>query len=163
MKLYELSTQYNEALTSLSQMVDEGQLPVEAMNDTLEALGGELREKAKNVGAWIKNLEADVTALKDAETAMSNRRKSIQSKIDWAKDYLHSNMEASGITEIDCSLYSLKIKKNPPSVNIIGDVPKEYMIIKTTESPDKKAIKELLENGGCEFAELKHGTRLEIK
>lgn len=163
MHLYELSEQYQTAFNELSGLVEDGSLPIEAMTDTLEALGGELREKAKNVGAWIKNLEADITALKDAEKALANRRKSIETRVNWAYEYLKKNMDAGGITEIDCSLYSLKIQKNPPSVHIFGEVPKEYMVVKTTESPDKKAIKALIENGGCEFAEIQRGTRLVIK
>ena len=163
MKLYELSEQYQTAFNELSSLVEDGSLPVEAMTDTLEALGGELREKAKNVGAWIKNLEADVKALKEAESALAVRRKSIESRVGWAYEYLQSNMENNGITEIDCSLYSLKIQKNPPSVHIFGEVPKEYLTVKVVESPDKKAIKELIQNGGCDFAEIQQGTRLVIK
>lgn len=163
MKLYEIAGQYTEALSSLSEMVEAGDMPKEVMSDTLEALSGELEEKAKNVGAWIKNLEIDAKALKDAEAAFAARRKSIQSKLDWAKEYLHHNMEASGITEIDCTLYSLKIQKNPKAVSITGDVPKEYMTIKTTEAPDKKAIKALIESDECDFAELTQSTRLVIK
>jgi len=163
MKLYEITSQYNEALNTLSTMVDEGSLPVEAMSDTLEAIGGELQEKAKNVGAWIKNLEIDAKALKEAEAAFAARRKSIQSRLDWAKEYLHSNMEKSGITEIDCQLYSLKIQNNPPSVAITGEVPGEFMVEKVTSAPDKKAIKALIESDGCDFAEMTQGTRLVIK
>lgn len=164
MQLYKLSEQYQEAFNTLGAMVEDGQLPAEAMNDTLEALGGELQEKAKNVGAWIKNLEADAKALKEAEQELSARRKTIESRVKWALEYLHRNMEQCGITEIECQLYAIKLAKNPPAVQITGDVPEQYVTRKVTETPDKKAIKALIESGEpCEFAEITQGTRVVIK
>ncbi len=164
MQLYKLSDQYQEAFNTMGLMVEDGSLPQEAMNDTLEAIGGEIQEKAKNVAAWIKNCEADAKALKEAEQELAARRKSIESRVSWAKEYLHTNMEQCGITEIECQLYAIKLAKNPPSVLVTGDVPKEFEVVKETRSPDKKAIKALIESGKkCDFAEITQATRLVIK
>ena len=52
MKLYELTAQYDEALKTLSDM----NLPKEVVEDTLEALSGEIEEKATNVAKYMQNL-----------------------------------------------------------------------------------------------------------
>lgn len=163
MKLYEMTQQFTEAFSELEAMVESGQLPAEAFNDTIEALKGEFTEKAKNVAAWIKNLELDALAIKRVEQDLLKRRKSVENKIDAARNYLKTNMERAGVDQIPCQLYTVSIMKNPPAVIIDGDVPVDCLITKTTSAPDKKKIKEKILAGECDFAHLNQTNRLVIK
>jgi len=98
MNLYKISDQYQQALIEL----DDLDLPDEVVADTLEALEGELREKGKNVAAYIKNMEADVIAIKDAAKAMTARASMIQRRSNYLKLLLLNTMQQHEINEISC-------------------------------------------------------------
>ena len=65
MKLYEISSQYNQFL----QAVENGDIPIEAVSDTLEAIEGEFEDKADNIACLIKNKEAEMLAIKAEKDA----------------------------------------------------------------------------------------------
>lgn len=163
MKLYEISEQYNQALTELEDL----SLPAEVVSDTLEALKGDLEEKAKNVAAFIANRRAEVDAVKEASKKLAERAKNEQVKIDRLVAYLKYNMEINEISEIRSPELLLKIKSNPGSV-VIEDaelVPMAYKReIPAKYEPDKALIKKAYKDGntvpGASFVK---GTRLEIK
>ena len=163
MKLYKLTAQYDEALKTLGEM----DLPEEVVADTLEALSGEIEEKATNVAKYMENILADASAIKEAEKKMSVRRKAIENRAARLKEYLKTNMERSGITEISCPYFVIKIKNNPPAVVVddLEEVPEKFKkIIPATEVADKAAIKaEIKENGSCPGAHTESSTRVEIK
>ena len=96
MHLYEYTEQYKQALTTLN----DSDLPIEAIQDTLEGMKGEIKLKGKDVGAFIKNLEEDATAIKEAEKKMMARRKAIEAKTEWLRNYLVNNMVETGIKSI---------------------------------------------------------------
>jgi len=146
MNLYELSNQYENALKSLEDM----ELPQEAINDTLEALGGELMDKYKNVAMYKQNLMATAKAKKDAAKSLNEQAKAIENKAMRLMDYLDENMKRNGITEIVCPYFTVKYRKNPPSVIIDDDslLPSDMIVTKTTTAPDKIAIKKAIQAGG---------------
>ena len=52
MKLYEIANDY----LALLQAIDEGEIPEEAIADTLEAIEGEIEFKADNLACVLKTL-----------------------------------------------------------------------------------------------------------
>ena len=112
--LYVLTGEY----LALSNKLNDSDLDEQAILDTLEGASGELEVKAKNVAMFIRNLESTAEQIKLAEQAMSARRKSIYNKAESIKRYLKDNMTRSGITEISCEYFALKIKKNPSKLAI---------------------------------------------
>ena len=169
MSLYEVANVYLKDLEMLEHMETSGELSVQALEDTLEGLPGEFEEKAKNVAYYAKNLEAEADAIKSAIEAMQARSKALQNKADWMRWYLESNMLRTGITEIKCPYFVMKIKKNPPKVVVdceaaLPDVC--FKVIPETRQIDKAAIKELLLKGDTKTmsgAHIEQGERLEIK
>ncbi len=162
MKLYEIANQYQQALATF----DDLDLPDDVIADTLEGLKGELQEKGKNVAAYIRNIEADVKAIRDAESAMRDRRVTLQRRVDWLKVLLLSSMQKSEITEISCPWFVIKPRKNPPAVNITNDkvLSKKYIKEVITLKIDKKLIAEDIKRGAVvSGAELTQGWRLDIK
>jgi hypothetical protein len=160
--LYQLSGNYLQALDFLTD--PELNIPIEAVNDTLEDLTGELEDKAVNIAKFIRNLEATADAIKKAEVDMAKRRKAFENRVQWLKDYLKTNMEATGITQIDCPYFKLSIAKNPPSLELFDSqaVPDEYKHIETVIT--EPAIKAALSSGhDIQGARLVNGTRLVIK
>jgi len=146
MKLYEITEQYQSALSELAGL----ELDEETVNDTLEGLKGDLEAKGRAVGAFIANREAEIEATKEAGKKLIDRAKSEQNKMDKLKDYLKYNMEVNGLPEIRSPDLLIKLRKLPASV-IIDDaalIPIDFKREKVDISLDKTAIKEYINNIG---------------
>jgi hypothetical protein len=164
LSLYQLSSHYIQALDFLTD--PELAIPMQAVNDTLEGLTGELEDKAVNVAKFIRNMETTANAIKTAEVEMAKRRKSLETRVQWLEDYLKSSMEATGITKIECPYFKLSIAKNPPSVELVNEalIPEVFKRVETVVHIDKTAIKAALSSGQTvDGARLVNGTRLAIK
>jgi hypothetical protein len=162
--LYSLSANYLQALDFLTD--PEADLPAEAVKDTLEALAGELEDKAVNVAKFLRNMEAMAEAIKVAEADMAKRRKALESRAQWMKDYLKGNMEHTGISKIECPYFKLSIQNNPAAVHIFdeGAIPAQFKEQVITWKIDKTAIKKaILAGQSVAGASLVNGTRLVIK
>ena len=74
------------------------------------------------------------------------------------KDYVKDNMQALGIEKIETPIGTLRVQKNPISVEITDEqlVPDEYKKEKITISVDKTAIK----NNFKETGEIIPGTKI---
>jgi len=157
--LYELTTEYKYALAELTDMDDE------AVIDTLEGMKGELEVKAINVAMYCGNLNATITAMKDAEKRIADRRKAYENKVGRINNYIKVNMENAGIHKIETPEMKLAIQKNPPRVNINDEtaVPEEFWNERTTIVLDKKLLKAALEKKDVSGCELVQDTRLVIK
>ncbi len=66
-----------------------------------------------------------------------------------AGEYLRNNMEASGISKIQCPLFSITLVAGRDSVAISDEsaIPDDFLNVKTVISPDKTAIAKALKDG----------------
>jgi hypothetical protein len=166
LSLYQLSSDYLQALDFLTD--PEMDCPLEIINDTLEGLSGVFEDKAVNVAKFLRNMEVAVDAIKTAEDSMAKRRKALETRVQWLKDYLKSSMEATGIRTIECPYFKLSIAGNPAALDLYDShaVPGEYRHTETvtTEYVDRAAIKAALANGQLiPGARLIKGSHLVIK
>jgi len=145
MKLYQITEQYNSALSEL----ESSNLPQDVINDTLEGLKGDIQVKTQNVAAFILNRQAEIEAVKGASRKLSERARIEQNNLDGLKSYLLLNMEATGTTEVRSPEIVVKIRNNPSKVIIDETIPldKKFMVEKITSQPDKKIIKEAIKSG----------------
>jgi hypothetical protein len=161
-QLYQIANEYTEAFNKLEEL-DFDQQTIE---DSLSLIKTDFDSKAINVGSFIKNLESNIKAMRDAESSIANRRKILQNKIDSIKEYLKTNMEKCGIKHIHSPYFDIKLKKCPDSVKITNEdtIPFEYKRLITEIKPDKdaikKAIKECITIEGCSLVQ---NNRVEIK
>ena len=166
LSLYQLSNNYVQALDFLTD--PEQDLPLAVVNDTLEGLEGELQDKAVNVAKFLRNMETTVQAIKAAEDAMAKRRKALDTRVTWLKDYLKTTMEATGISKIECPYFKLSIAKNPAALELFDTaaIPAQYKHSETVtiEHIDKATLKSDLAKGqSIQGARLTYGTRLSIR
>lgn len=144
--LYELTGNY----VTLMDMLDDPEVDPITLMDTLDAVEGELDEKAENYGRIIRNLEAEATALKEEADRLSRRKKTIDNNIDSLKKRLQLSMELTGKDSIDTPLFKFRLQKNAPSVVVdlddLQDMPMEYL---TYHEPtvNKTALKDALKAG----------------
>lgn len=162
--LYVLAAEYRNAAEKLADLeVDE-----QTMLDTLESISGDLEVKATNVAMFARNLESTAASIKEAEAAMSARRKAIERRAESLRRYLLTAMQTTGIKKIESPHFCLSVRDNPPSVDVFdaAQVPAEFMRQPEPPppAPDKTAIKEAIKAGKeVPGARLTQGQRLDIK
>lgn len=164
LSLYQLSANYLQALDFLTD--PETDLPAEAVNDTLEALGGELEDKAINVAKFLRNMETTAEAIRQAEADMAKRRKTLENRVQWLRNYIKHNMELCGVSDIECPYFKLSVKTNPVAVNIldINAVPERFKQQTVSWKIDKTAIRDAIKAGTeVPGTELVAGSRLAVK
>lgn len=144
MKLYELTESY----LNLQELLENPEVPQELITSALEQVGEELEVKAENIAKLIKTLEVDIAGFKEEEKRLSDRRKSLENRVENLKEYLDRTMKATGKTKFKGKLFSFNIQKNTPGVSIVDEklIPKEYLI---QQEPviNRKAILKDLKNG----------------
>lgn len=145
MKLYELSTTFADLFDRFDEINtytpdkdadgnyinDDGEVitDIEALResyrqawfDTLTAIEGEFDTKAENIAVYIKNMTAEVKALKAEEDALRLRRKAFEKSVERMKAYLLGSMHAVGRFKIDMPRARLNIRKNAESLVVEND------------------------------------------
>ena len=161
-KLYDLTADYRR----LQELMDED-IDQEAVRDTLEAIEGAIEVKAKNIAVLVQSMGNDADIIKAEEQRLAARRKAIENRQKWLKDYLQYNMEAVGIDKFKTPTHTIALQNNPPALNIYdeGKIPASYMtIIPERWEVDKQAVKEDLKAGAeVPGAELTRGKSLRIR
>ena len=155
MKLYEITQAY-ENLASLEDKEEVGKY--------LDLIEDEFNQKAENTVKVIKNIGADIKALRDEEKRLAQKRKSLQSNQDWLKFYLQNNMERLGDKKIKAGIFNINIQKNPQSIKILDEatIPDKYKI--ASYRIDKKTLKDDIKNGvEIEGAELVQTERIRLR
>lgn len=167
MKLFDIAPAYEQAMQILAQMEEDGSAAdeIDEAMQIINQIEGDLNTKCLNIASWIRNLEAEAKAIKEAQDAMDKRRKSAVNKAERLRNFLFHGMKLAGVEKIAFPHFVLSIKKNPESVRIADGVvlPDEFLRHKDPE-PDKIAIKEALKSGrsipGCI---LERNEKLDIK
>lgn len=162
--LYVLANEYRVAAEKLADL----ELDAQTVKDTLDSMSGELEVKASATAAVIRNMESLAGQIKDAEKQMAERRKAIESRAASLSAYLLANMAHAGIQSVETPHFAIKVKTNPPSVEVYDEklLGAEFLRQKLPPAPepDKTAIKAALQKGiDVQGARLVQGSRVEIK
>jgi hypothetical protein len=147
------------------ELLNMDDVPEDALRDTLEGLEGAISAKAENIVAVINRLESDAAACRAEEKRLAELRRSREAHAKRLREYLKANMERLGVKKIECTLFKISIKVNPPEVKIEDEnlIPLNYTRIPDPEI-DKSAIKrDLLSGKDVPGAVLESGTRVEIR
>lgn len=155
--LFQIGEQYTNALKIIEQMFDDG-CSEEELNEALCLLDGvesDFNAKAVNVAMYIRNLQAEENAINEAKKAMDAREKAIKNKRESLTAYLLNQMLLTNTKQVKCPYFVISTRTNAPSVKVDGnaDLPDSLLLPPKPREPDKKAIKEMLEQGividGC--------------
>ena len=165
MQLFEIT---NDFLTLINK-VNDAEITEDDFLIQINELNGDFIEKANNICSYIKNIEAETEAIKKHLEIMTCKRKTLENRVDSLKNYVLTNMQKIGLTDFNDKkqLYTVKIKKNPPSVSILDEslINKDFIKEKITYDIDKKAILQHFKTTGETVAgvEIVTKNRLEIK
>jgi Siphovirus Gp157. len=166
--IYEVTNDFLGKIELLQKMDD---LPSDALEDTLGALSNEM---AQDLGAYCKNIEAELTAMQNYEIEMRKKednmrekRVRLKNKLDKFKEYLLTKFNESGIKSLECSEFTIYVKNNPSAVAVqceVEKLPQEYIKIRTIVSPNKLKLKNAIKDGAIiDGVELVTTKRIEIK
>ena len=166
MTLYELTGQWQQLL----EWAEDGEVDEQTLTDTLESLEGEIEDKADGYAKVLQQLKADSEAIRAEVDRLTERKRTIESRILRLKESLMTAMQTTGKTKIQTQLFRFHIAKNPEAVVLdkgIEAIPDEY-IIQPAPQIDKKAIRAALIAGKdeglkFEFAHLEQKERVDIK
>lgn len=163
LRLYQIADDFLNVLEALAELED---LPPEAIADTLEGLSGTFQDKAANVAAYIRTLDAEAAAIADARKAMERRQSALERHANRLRDYLKGQMERTGIPRVKNSWVNVRIQPNPPSVVIEDEtmLPERFKQPVTTVKLLRCNIARALKAGEPVFgARLEQTTRLVIQ
>ena len=147
MRLYELTADLITLQELLEESVDD-----QLLTDTLEAVQGEYDVKMESYAKVIKNLEADIDALKAEAKRLTDKRTVLENNVKRLKKAMFDSMKATGKTKAGGQLFTVAIQKNGGKVPVIMADDADLSIlpdqlVKVVESPDLEAIRVLLEAG----------------
>ena len=108
--------------------------------------------KARDVAAYVLNLESDAAQAKEAIARIKRMQQAYENKAAHIRAYLAQNMAACGITELkanDGSFCAHLYPERDESVDVFDEaqLPSDYMVEKVTTSPNKALIKKSLKDG----------------
>lgn len=169
MNLYEVSVDYRR----FQEQVESGEIPEEAIADTLEAIEGNFDDKVDSIACIIKSLLAEAKEIKSERDALDGRMKQKQKAADRLTKSLKDQMFFSGRTKVETPRNVVKIRKNPPSVEIDNEEDfisfaqanaLDSLLSYSQPKPNKTAIKDVLKDGAeLPGVRLVEGNRLDIK
>lgn len=150
MKLYEIANDY----IALLNAIDEGEIPEEAIADTLEAITGEINEKADNIACLLKDLDADIVAIKAEETRLAERRKAKEKSAERIKQYLADTLQRMSIDKVETARNKISFRKSE-SVEVLDEYSfiqwaqenREELLTYSAPKVNKTEIKKALKSG----------------
>lgn len=138
--LYTITNSFVE----LMEKAASGEITEVEYNQLGEELAAELQNKSVNIIAYMRNQESFIEAVKAEEKRLKDMREKTENRIEKFKQYVKDNMEKLNLQEVPTELGSLKIAKNPISVEILNEdeIPAEFKKEIVETKIDKTAIKE---------------------
>ena len=148
--LYELTGDYLQVV----EMMDDPDIDAQTIVDTLEAIDGEIEDKAENYAKVIVNANAERDGLANEIDRLTRRKRAIDENTKRMKEALQQAMQITGKTKFKTPLFSFGIQKNPASVQIDegATIPDKYLIAQEPKIDRKGMIadlKEGIEIKGC--------------
>ena len=148
-KLYKLTENYRAIQGMLDRDFEE--ISQEEVLQTLANTKDEIEDKVASIGKLVLELKNDIEAVKKEETRLATRRGGFNSKMEWLKNYLLVEMQATRVLKVKQDVISVSVQDNPPSVEVVDleQIPEQYIrIIPETKEADKKAIIEHFKDTG---------------
>lgn len=108
MTIYELAAQYED----FARLVEDGDIPDEAIADTFALLDAEFDDKADALACIIKELGAEAEAIKQQEAALKERRQRKESRAEYLRGLLGESMKRLDKAKIETSRNVISFRKS---------------------------------------------------
>lgn len=166
MKLYELTNDY----LALQEAIENGEIPEEALADTLEAITGSLEDKVDSIACILKGMDADIAAIKAEEDRLEARRQTKEAARDRLKQYLSDSLQRAGMDKLETARNRISFRKSEKVVidentlMVWALTYRDDLLTYTDPKPNLTAIKAAIKNGDEVFgASLCENRNIQIK
>lgn len=165
MKLYELTGEYR----ALEAAIDAGEIPEDAIADTLEGLTGEVDEKIDSIISLIKEKRSFTEAIAKEVAELQKRQKSAEKKAEWLEGYISRALEAMGRDKFESPRHKVTFRRST-ALRITDEAAliewaRKYApdAVKVKESVSKDAITKLTESVNVPHVALEVRHNMQIK
>lgn len=145
LSLYEIEKDH---LQLVEQLIENGGEVTPEIEAALALNEQNLTTKGTNYGFVVKQLTGEC-AIIDGEIARLTALKKSRSKtIDKLENALTVAMQVFGVDEIKSPVMKINFRKSETvEFDDSGEIPEKFIVVKTSESPDKVAIKAAIKAG----------------
>ena len=167
MSLYEITGDY----IRLIDAIEAGEIPEEAIADTLEAVNGAWDERADAVLSAVKNYRAECEAIRNEEKALAERRKRKEKVIERLEGYFTDSLYRVGRTNYESARHNVRFTTS--SAVVVKDIDAlikyakknapDAIVKKVEVSANKDVLKKLLKAGDVPGVELEIRSNFQIK
>lgn len=148
MSLFEIDSNIRSFIDALYSSVDEDGCIVEGDFERLEELQMARETKIDNIALYYKECIASADALKKEAALLKKRADSAEKKAERLKTYLSNSMINSGNLTHESSKCKITFRSSKSVViDDVDALPKKLITKKIEYAPDKKAIKEAIDEG----------------
>lgn len=161
MTLYELTGEY----LSLLEMAEDEAIDQDTLMDTMEAIGGELEDKADGYAKIISQLAGDAESIKKQIERLTAMKDRIEGNITAMKKSLEAAMIATGKKKFKTQLFSFNIQKNAPSLDLLDKdmVPDMFRVPQPDKIDRRAALNFIKDNGPTAWGKMKQTESLRIR
>ena len=129
MNLYEITGR----LAYLREMIESEAISEEDAADTMEAILQEQEDGYENAVKWIRDLEAEIEAVKAEAEKLAEKKKALEGRRERVKQAIMRSMSTSGQKKVKAGIFTIAEKKPAvkyvPSVSV-DEMPQELLRIK---------------------------------
>ena len=145
--LYEINKQIEEVINNGFAVNEEtGEILFDSSN--LDDLQEAFDEKLDNVACFIKDQEALASAIADEIKALQGRKKALEARCDYLKEYIAQNMNKRDMKKLETTRNKIGFRKST-SVTILDEslIPDTFKKEEVTIKISKKDIGDALKKG----------------
>lgn len=157
--LYELTGQ----MEYLKELLEDSEVEDQVVLETMESIEYEIEEKADGYAKIIRMLSAEVDVIDGEIERLTARKKSLSNNVNRLKSSLTESMVLLDKKKFKTPLFSFNIQKNPATVDIVGKVPKKFLIPQESKVDKKAIIAFVKEHGDTKYAKLTQSESLRIR
>lgn len=148
LRCYELPDLFREAMDRAIDP-DTGEITAAGVCE-IRALTAAAQSSTADLGCYIRELELEADAVKEAVKAQDARITRLTATAAKWRGFLLDTLDVAGLSAIKDPRITLTVRTNPPSVQIADDAvipPSYYREIPARTEPDKTALKAALKAG----------------
>lgn len=121
----------------------------EMIADTMEGIEMALADKLDAAYIHVRNLDGQAKTCDEEAKRLADRKKSFENRAKSIKQYVLDCLLTAGLDKLKTTTNTFTARKGVASVIIDNEaiLPDEMVTVQTLVAPDKKTIKEAIENG----------------
>ena len=163
MTLYEIQEQLYNAI---EYGVDENGeiLDGQLLDDKVNEISMALDDKVENIACYIKNLNADIEALKNEKKILEQRAKTKTNQMEYLKRYLSNFLQMNGIPKFETPKCRVSFRKsNRVIIDDITKIPRQFKTTVKEVKVDKAELGKYLKEHTCKGCHIEENNNIGVK